>query len=158
MDEEAKSRVDRLVAWCLKHKLALTDDGTRVSPKKFAELAALKQLGGGESYWMGILGKGGRSFAAKKARSIEPKLGMPTFHLDGGVEQKPKGFVSKLTDLDEQELELVMLYRGMSPDHKHELSVLANQLHNRDHPGPGRGNPFPNAPAPGVPNPAKERE
>jgi hypothetical protein len=158
MDEEAKARVDRLVEWCSKHKIAMSEDGKTFAQKQFAELAVQNQYGGGESYWLGILGKQDRSFGAKKARAVEAKMGMPTYYLDGGAEQKPKGFVSKLTDLNEQELELVMLYRGMSPDHKHELSVLANQFHNLDHPGPSAANPYANAPAPGAPKSVKERK
>jgi len=154
MDEEAKARVDRLVAWCVANKVATLEDGKTFSPRRFASLAAQAGLAGNEPYWLGILGKGNRSFAAKKARLVESALGIPQFHLDGGMASS-KSSVMKITDLIEQEAELVMLYRSLSPDHKHELSVMANQLHNKENPGRSKANPYAHAPAPGAPAKSK---
>lgn len=150
MDDEAKARVDRLIAWCVERKIATSPDGKSFMPRAFAAYAKNKLLAGNEAYWLGILGKADRSFAAKKARLVEEALKMPLFYLDGG-DMSRSSAVMKITDLDAQEIELVMLYRTLSPDHKHELLVKANQLHNIEHPGPSTANPYAHAPAPGAP-------
>ena len=50
----------------------------------------------------------------------------------------------QFTELNGLEAQLVMLYRTLSDDDKHELSVYANKLANRANPDkPGPGNPFP---------------
>jgi hypothetical protein len=129
MDDEAKARVDRLVAWCLEHRIATTGDGKRVLPKAFAAYAAAHEIEGGESYWNGIFGKAARPFAAKKARGIELALKMPAFYLDGGAEP-PMAATLKITDLDEQEAELVMLFRELRALSKKQVLELANRLYN----------------------------
>lgn len=48
--------------------------------------------------------------------------------------------------LNAMELQLVTLFRGLSPESRDKVLLEANFLHNRDHPGAGPGNPFPNAP------------
>lgn len=154
MDEEGQARVDRLVEWCKSHRIATTEDGQSVVPKAFADKMEALGVKGRDTYWMGILAKSGRSFGPKKAREIEPKLGMPDFYLEGGSSPAPSPML-RLIDLSADEMSLIMLYKELTPDRRHDLLVAANKLHNHDHPSPSAAHPFANAPAPGAPMPRK---
>lgn len=151
MDKESAARVDRLIDWCKKNKVALAADQTKVEPKTFAVLMAKQDVKGRDTYWMDILRKeDGKSFGSKKARQVEVALDMPPFYLDGGTAPPPSN-VLRLIDLSEDEMSLVLLYRELTPPRRDELQIMANKLHNHDHPVPSVAHPFANAPAPGAP-------
>lgn len=157
MDAEAQARVERLVEWCKKYRVATTPDGSEFLPKAFAVKMAEAGVKGRDTYWMGVVGKADRSFGAKKAREVEQALRMPPFYLDGGA-PAPSPDLLRLLDLNQSEMTLIMLYRLMNPDSQHALLVEANKLHNLEHPGPSPAHPFPDAPPPGVEKAKKERK
>lgn len=65
-------------------------------------------------------------------------------YLATGREPGQKSEALQFTELSGLEAQLVMLYRAMSDDGKHELLINANQIANRAAPNePGPGNPFP---------------
>lgn len=155
MDEQGQARVDRLMKWCIDHRIATSEDGKTIVPKAFAEKMLTLGLPGRDSYWMGILAKqDNRSFGPRKARAVEKVLKIPAFYLDGGATPEPSPLL-RLIDLSADEMALIMLYRELEPDRKHDLQVAANKLHNHDHPAPSAAHPFANAPAPGAPTPRK---
>lgn len=53
-----------------------------------------------------------------------------------------------LTKVRRDEMQLILLFRQMHPDQKHDLLIEANNAINKNHPGAHGGNPFPNAPKP----------
>ena len=89
MDEEARQRVDRLIAWCKSRRIALAEDGRTVSPKLFTDHAESIELTGGYSYWASVFSKSHKSFSQRKAREVEAQMRMPRFHLDGGEKAEP---------------------------------------------------------------------
>ena len=76
MDQEAKDRVDRLVAYCKRKLRRLLDERGEVDARLLSEEEGMV---GGYSYWRGVLSKADRSFAARKARDVEAALRMPKF-------------------------------------------------------------------------------
>ena len=130
MDDDAKARVDRLVTWCIERGIATSEDGKRLVPKLFAEHASSVGLEGRDTYWMGILAKGQRPFAAKKARLVEDALKMPRLYLDGGS-PPAKAAALKITDLNEEEAELVMLFRQLGLSQRQQVIKLTSELHER---------------------------
>lgn len=75
MDEQGQARVDRLMKWCIDHRIATSEDGKTIVPKAFAEKMLTLGLPGRDSYWMGILAKqDNRSFGPRKARAVAREL------------------------------------------------------------------------------------
>lgn len=88
--------------------------------------------------------EGGTAPKRTRLESVAKVLGVSPEWLLTGREPGEKSNVLQFAELSGMEAQLVMLYRSLSDDDKHQLSIYANDLANKSDPDrPTKNNPFP---------------
>jgi hypothetical protein len=119
----------------------------RPSQEKFGELykignqSAVGQFLRGESPLSLKAAMGFAQGLGRKISEFSPRLAQEAAALQAVAPAKKT--VMSLVDLNELEMQLVLFYRGISPDHQAELLQHANKLYVKDNPGQSRANPYP---------------